>query len=95
MKKNWDKRSKKVESKKLVLLKKEKNQKNITSGIVYVYSTFNNTMFLLQMKVEMLYLGHQLVQKVLKVQENQLPTHQVADDAGASWARFENINCSS
>ena len=31
----------------------------------------------------MLYLG-QLVQKVLKVQENQLPTYQVArDDAGA------------
>ena len=34
---------KKLNQRKLVLLKKEKIKKNITTGIAYVYSTFNNT----------------------------------------------------
>ena len=33
----------KAEAKKQALLKKKKIKKNITSGIAYVYSTFNNT----------------------------------------------------
>ena len=40
--------AKKVESKKVSTFKKKKKvQKNITSGIAYVYSTFNNTIILL------------------------------------------------
>ena len=45
---------KKVETKKISTFKKNKKvKKNITSGIAYVYSTFNNTIFQLPMKVAM------------------------------------------
>ena len=37
------KKLKKIEKKKALLKKKKKLKKNITSGIAYVYSTFNNT----------------------------------------------------
>ena len=41
--KNRFKDTKKVEVKKTSSLKKNKVKRNITSGIAYVYSTFNNT----------------------------------------------------
>ena len=70
MNKKNEKIEKKGQEKKPELVKKEntfkkkkKIKKNITSGIAYVYSTFNNTIH-----------GHLLVQKVLKDLENQLHT---------------------
>ena len=54
---------KKVETKKVSTLpKKKKVKKNITSGIAFVYSTFNNTIITIA------------DERALKAQENQLLT---------------------
>ena len=66
---------KKVDAKKpSVFKKKKKINKNITSGIAYVYSTFNNTIISLADENETLFLGLLLEQKDSRVQESLLHT---------------------
>ena len=65
----------KIETKKSSSFKKKKKvKKNITSGIAYVYSTFNNTIISIADESGTLSPGHLLVRKDLKVLENQLHT---------------------
>ena len=62
---------KKLSQKRLVLLKKRKKLKKILLQVLLTFIQLLITqLYQLQMIVEMLYLGLQLVQKVLKVQEN-------------------------
>ena len=69
-------------SKNQVLLKKK--IKNITSGIAYVYSTFNNTIISIADENGNVVSWSSAGAKVLKVQESQHYAAQVAaDDAGA------------
>ena len=65
--------SNKVESGKVSSFKKKKKiKKNITSGIAYVYSTFNNTIISIADESETSFHGPLQELKVLKAQENQL-----------------------
>ena len=75
---------KKVESKKLSSFKKKKkDKKNITSGIAYVYSTFNNTIISIADENGNVISWSSAGSKDFKVLENRLYAAQVAaDDAG-------------
>ena len=59
-----------MKQKKIVLLKKKKVKKNITSGIAYVYSTFNNTIISIADENGNVVSWSSLDLKDLKVQEN-------------------------
>ena len=78
MNKKNEKKDKKIELKKVdekkapVVKKKKKIKKNITSGIAYVYSTFNNTIISIADENGNVISWSSEVQKVLKVHENQL-----------------------
>ena len=62
---------KKVETKKVSSFKKKKKiKRSITSGIAYVYSTFNNTIISIADENGNVVSWSQLEQKVLKAQEN-------------------------
>ena len=68
------KEDKKIELKKLALLKKKKKLKNITSGIAFVYSTFNNTIISIADENGNVVSWSSAGAKVLKDQENLLLT---------------------
>ena len=92
MNKKEEKIEKKIDTKKSETVKKEsslkkkkKIKRNITSGIAYVYSTFNNTIISIADESGNVVSWSSAGAKVLKVHENlHLMQAQVAaDDAGA------------
>ena len=71
IKKNDNKEVKKLDAKKTSSFKKKKKvNRSITSGIAYVYSTFNNTIISLLMIMETLFHGPLLAPKDLRVLES-------------------------
>ena len=89
MNKKNEKTDKKIENKKVDLkkvsnFKKKKVKKNVTSGIAYVYSTFNNTIISIADDSGNVISWSPLELKVLKAQENQhhmqLKSQQMTQD---------------
>ena len=93
------KEAKKVESKKVSSFKKKKKiKKNITSGIAYVYYTFNNTIISIADESGNVVSWSSAGAKGFK--GSRKSTLRSSSSSRRCWcksfrARFENINCSS